>query len=157
MKNMRIKIGNLFIISFEKKYAICKILLVSKRMRNIFSFIVRNELTNTSKKLFVKICLGIINIFFIPIKKLENKEWKIIGNKKLIKKEGCDFQYHIVDNLYKGYKYITPLNLKEYKTFPKMSVNGYKAIDNFLKIGFANNTSIDFHKDINKRQSYVNK
>ncbi|MDE6886467.1 MAG: hypothetical protein K2P17_05470 [Helicobacteraceae bacterium] len=118
-------------------------------MRNIFSFIVRNELANTSKKLFVKICLGIINIFFIPIKKLENKEWKIIENRKLTEKEGCDFQYYIGD------KYITPLNFD--KTFLKMSVNRHKAIDNFLKIDFANNTSIDFHKDINKRQSYVNK
>lgn len=152
MKNRKIEIGDLFLIPFEKKYAVCKVLWVSKRTKNVFSFVVKNKLANTKEdaldianieeNLFVKIYLGVVNVFYTSIEKLKNGEWEIIGNQKLTKEESDDFQYHnIGGNLYKGDEYIRSLNVEEYKTIPKMGVDGYEAIDLFLKMGFVDSIS----------------
>lgn len=152
MKNQKIEIGDLFLIPFEKKYAVCKTLWVSKKTKNVFSFVVKNKLANTKEEaldivntkeyLFVKIYSGVINVFYTSIEKLKNGEWEIIGKQELTKEEGTDFQYHnIGGNLYKGDEYIRPLNIEEYKTTPKMGVDGYEAINNFLKRGFIENIS----------------
>ena len=152
MKSKKVEIGDLFLILFEKKYAVCKVLWVSKKTKNVFSFVVKNELANTKEEalnianikeyLFVKIYSGVINVFYTSIEKLKNGEWEIIGNEKLTEKENHDFQYHnIGGNLYKGDEYIRPLNVEEYKTVPKMGIDGYEAINNFLKIGFVDNIS----------------
>lgn len=152
MNNKKVEIGDLFLIPFENKYSVCKVLWVSKKTKNIFSFVVKNGLANTKEEalnianikeyLFVKIYSGAINVFYTSIEKLKKGEWEIIGNQELTKEESSDFQYHnIGGNLHKGDEYIRPLKLEEYKTVPKMGIDGYEAIHNLLKIGFIHNIS----------------
>ncbi len=146
-KQISVKTGDLFLIPWGDKYAVCKVLWISKRTRNVFSFIVKSELadttdeawaiSNTKKNISVKIYSGTIRVFYTSIEKLKKGEWEIIGNQELTEEEMDDLKYHnIGGNLYKGDEYIRGLSVEEYETVPKMSCDGYEAINNFLKTAF---------------------
>ena len=38
MKNIKVEIGDVFLIPYQDKYAVCKVLWISKRTKNAFSF-----------------------------------------------------------------------------------------------------------------------
>jgi len=143
-----VEIGDIFLIPFEDRYAVCKIIWISKRTKNVFSFIVKDELASTTEEalkiahtknnISIQVFTGMINVFYTDITKLKKGEWRIIEKERL-KDEECErFQYHnIGGKLFKGDEEIRPLNNEEIKTIPKMLNAGYEAINNFLKIAFS--------------------
>ena len=148
MKNIMVEIGDIFLIPFENKYAVCKIIWISNRTKNAFSFIVKDELAstteealkivNTKSNISIQVFTGLINVFYTDITKLKKGEWSIIGKERL-KDEECEkLQYHnIGGKLFKGDEEIRPLNNEEIRTIPKMLNAGYEAINNFLKMAFS--------------------
>lgn len=147
MKNIIVEIGDLFLIPFENRYAVCKIIWISKRIKNSFSFIVKDELVSTTEEalqifstksnISIKVFTGMIDVFYTDITKLKKGEWSIIGNEALNEEEREKLQYHnIGGKLFKGDEEIRPLNNEEIKIIPKMLNAGYEAINNFLKMAF---------------------
>lgn len=146
MKN-KIETGNIFLIPYNEKFAVCKVLWISKKTKNAFSFVIKDKLVNkvdealsvlsSEKNVSVKIYSGVISVFYTSIEKLKNGEWQIIGKQDLTKEESDNYQYHnIGGNLHKGDEYIRSLSPEEYKTFPKMLNAGYEVINNFLDLAF---------------------
>jgi hypothetical protein len=147
MEKLKIKIGDVFLIPYQKQFAVCKVLWISKRTKNVFSFTVKNTLLNENEEALniilnknnakVKLFTGVVEVFYTDIKKLQNGNWKIIGNFDLDDQEQNNLLYHnIGGKLFKGDVEIRSLNNEEIKVFPKMLVAGYEAIDNFLKMVF---------------------
>ena len=147
MKNIKVEIGDVFLIPYQDKYAVCKVLWISKRTKNAFSFIVKDKLVDTKEEaveiidtapnISVQIFTGLISVFYTDITKLKKGEWKIIGSQKLTIEESDNFQYHnIGGKLFKGDEEGRLLNNAEIKTIPKMLNAGYEAINNFLKMAF---------------------
>jgi hypothetical protein len=150
-KNVMIKkqVGDVFLISFKNKFLVGKILWISKRTRNVFSFILYkniydteniniNKLDETTMK--IKLFTGLEEVFYTSKKIFEDKSWKIIGNKVLNENESTNLQYHnIGGNLYKGDEYIKVLTKDELKIYPKMLSAGYEAIYNYFEIMYKDN------------------
>lgn len=44
MKKEKVSVGDIFLIPFENQFAVCKVLWISERTRNVFSFIIKNRL-----------------------------------------------------------------------------------------------------------------
>ncbi|MHC5310662.1 Imm26 family immunity protein [Myroides sp. LJL116] len=147
MKNITLEIGDVFLIPYQDKYAVCKTLWISKKTKNAFSFIVKDKLVDTkaealeiidiAKNISVQIFTGLISVFYTDITKLKKGEWEIIGSQKLTIEESNNLQYHnIAGKLFKGDQEVRPLNDAEIKIVPKMLNAGYEAINNFLKMAF---------------------
>jgi hypothetical protein len=138
-----LNVGDIFIIPFKDKYIIGKILWISKRTKNVFSFIIFsklfddinniniNSLNETNAK--IKLFTGYVEVFYTSVKIFEDKNWKIIGNSELTDIENTKLQFHNVGgNLYKGDEYIKALNKEELIIYPKMLSAGYEAIYNMF-------------------------
>ncbi|MET3027202.1 Imm26 family immunity protein [Flavobacterium sp. UW10123] len=144
-----VNVGDIFLIPFENRFAVCKVLWISKRTKNAFSFIVKDELISLSKdglsialknsNIKLKLFTGIVEVFYTSIEKLSKQAWQIIGNIKLEKEEDNFLYHNIGGKLFKGDEEIRPLNNEELMSTPKMFIAGYDAIDNFLKMAFNNN------------------
>jgi hypothetical protein len=149
MVKIAVKEGDLFLIPFGDKKAVGKILWISKRTKNVFSFIVKNELAKTAdeasaiaktkKNISVKIFSGTVNVFYTDISKIKKGEWAVIGNIPLTEEESENLQYHNIGGvLFKGDEEIRPLKGEEFTSIPKMLIAGYEAVSNYLKIAFTN-------------------
>ena len=148
MKDIVVKIGDLFLIPFDCKYAVCKVLWIGKRTKNVFSFIVKYklaiskedamEISKNNGDIKIKIFTGLIEVFYTDITKIKKGEWVVIGNIPLNDEESNNLQYHnIGGKLFRGDEEIRALNTEEIRIIPKMLNAGYEAISNFLKIAFS--------------------
>ena len=145
----KINAGDIFLIPFQNKHIMGKILWISRRTKNVFSFIVYKKLysnkeinldnfdTTTSK---IKLYSGLTEVFYTSKKIFKDKNWEIIGNKPLTENENINLQYHnIGGNLCKGDENIRALTEKELKEYPKMLIAGYEAINTYFEIMFNKN------------------
>ena len=145
----KINAGDIFLIPFQNKYIMGKILWISRRTKNVFSFIVYKKLysnkeinldnfdTTTSK---IKLYSGLTEVFYTSKEIFKDKNWEIIGNKPLTENENINLQYHnIGGNLCKGDENIRALTEKELKEYPKMLIAGYEAINTYFEIMFNKN------------------
>jgi hypothetical protein len=148
MNDVAVKIGDVFLVPYENKFAVCKVLWLSRTIKKVFSFIVKDELAtskeeslkiaDSNRNISVKIYSGVINVFYTDITKLIKGEWIVSGNLPLTKEESDDFQYHNIGGmLFKGDEEIRPLSPEEMKTTPKILSAGYEAITGFLKMAFS--------------------
>jgi hypothetical protein len=146
MEIYKMKIGDIFLIPFQNRYIMGKIMFISKRTKNVFSFILYKKIYDNKNINFdemnemiseIKLYTGLTKVFYTSLKIFEDKNWEIIGNKPLNEIENTNLQYHnIGGNLYKGDEYIRALTKEELelKIYPKMLIAGYDAIDIYLKI-----------------------
>jgi hypothetical protein len=143
----KINAGDIFLIPFQNKYIMGKIIWISKRTKNVFSFIVYKKLYDNKEinlddfdETTSKIILysGLTEVFYTSKKIFKDKDWEIIGNKPLNENENLQYR-NIGGNLYKGDEYIRTLTENELKEYPKMLVAGYDAINNFFEIMFNKN------------------
>jgi hypothetical protein len=144
----KINIGDLFLIPFQNKYIIGKILHISKRTKKVFSFIMYNkiydnkdmDLNNLCETMAeIKLYSGLTKVFYTSRDIFKDRNWEIIGNRLLNKKEETNLQYHnIGGNLYKGDEFIRALTEEELKSniYSKRLIDGYDAIEIYLKIIF---------------------
>ena len=145
----KINAGDIFLIPFQNKYIMGKILFISRRTKNAFSFIIYKKLysnkeinldnfdTTTSK---IKLYSGLTEVFYTSKEIFKDKNWEIIGNKPLTENENINLQYHnIGGNLCKGDENIRALTEKELKEYPKMLIAGYEAINTYFEIMFNKN------------------
>jgi hypothetical protein len=144
----KVNVGDLFIIPFQDKYIMGKILHISKRTRKVFSFILYNKIydnknINLNKlnetMVEIKLYTGLTKVFYTSVEIFKDKNWEIIGNKILNEIENTDLQYHnIGGKLYKGDEYIRALTEEELESelYPKRLIAGYEAIEIYLKIIF---------------------
>jgi hypothetical protein len=141
----KINAGDIFLIPFQNKYIMGKILFISKITRKVFSFILYkkiydnkniniNELDETIVE--IKLYTGLEKVFYTSVDIFKDKKWEIIGNKPLNEVENIDLQFHNTGgNLYKGDEYIRAITKEELelKKHPKMLIAGYDAIEIYLK------------------------
>ena len=88
MKNIKVEIGDVFLIPYQDKYAVCKVLWISKRTKNAFSFIVKDKLVDTKEEaveiidtapnISVQIFTGLISVFYTDITKLKKANGKLL-------------------------------------------------------------------------------
>lgn len=147
MNNVEISSGNIFLIPFENQFAVCKIIWISKRTKNAFSFTIKDKLAHQneqarkiaveSNNIKIKLFTGSVQVFYSSVEKLKNGEWKIIGNVELSNEETDNYLKHnIAGKLFDGDSEIRALKNEELKLFPKMLISGFEAVDNYLKIAF---------------------
>ncbi|MBK9069575.1 MAG: hypothetical protein IPL79_00985 [Myxococcales bacterium] len=147
MKSIVPAIGDVFLIPVEGKYAVCKIIWLSIRTKNVFSFVAKPQLADTPEASLrmagdeghavVETFAGKAKVFYTDLAKLKTGAWRIVGNSPLSQDESEALQYHNVGGkLCKGDEEIRPLSVDEIKAIPKMLIAGYEAIDNFMRLAF---------------------